>query len=113
MLCGRIRMAHHDIAAVCARCLSLVPFVAVAVPAFGFDAADRCLDNQHHPDLLRLALAYTWPAMGASWLGYVARIWFRRNRRRNRRASTIQKAAGGAVLHRLRCMLRMRPEALA
>ena len=101
MLCERIRMAHDNIAAVCARCLPLVPFVAVAVPALRLDAPDHRLDRQHSADLLRLALTHTRAPMGASWLGYVARILFRGDHRRDHRAATVHQTGGSSVVNGL------------
>ena len=75
VVCGRICVADGSIASVCTGRISVVPALAAAVPAVGLDGADHHLDGQHHPDLLRLASARTWPSVVASWLDYAAGIW--------------------------------------
>src|SRR5438270_12216658 len=84
-----------------ARGVSLVPCLAVAVPALGLESADHHLDREYYPHVHCLASAHAWASVGASWLGHVARIWIGSNRGRNYRASTLQQTGGGAVLHRL------------
>ena len=67
-------MAHGSIALVCTGRISMVPALAAAVPAVGFDASGYRLDGQHYPDLLCLAFAHAWPSVDSSGLDHGAGI---------------------------------------
>src|SRR5438270_14100894 len=93
-----------------ARGVSLVPCLAVAVPALGLESADHHLDREYYPHVHCLASAHAWASVGASWLGHVARIWIGSNRGRNYRASTLQQTGGRSRAPPTRYMLRIGPE---
>jgi hypothetical protein len=81
--------------------LSVVLALAVAVRAVGLDAADHRLDSEHHPDLLRMASAYTWTSVVGSWLDYAAGIRICGSGRCNYRVSPAHTTGHATVLNRL------------
>ena len=46
--------------------IPVVPALAASVRAVGRDGAAHHLDRYHHSDVLRLALAHSWPRVGGS-----------------------------------------------
>ena len=63
-------MADGSIASMCASRISMVPTLAAAVSAVGFDGPDHHLDCEHHPDLLRLAFAHAGPSVAGSGMDH-------------------------------------------
>ncbi len=95
---GRICLADGSIASVRTGRISMVPALAAAVPAVGFDAANHHLDGQHDPYLLRLASAQAWTSVGSSWLDYAAGIRVGGSGRGHYRVAPKHTSGFGAVL---------------
>jgi hypothetical protein len=94
-------MADGSIASMCTSRISMVPALAAAVHAVGFDAADHHLDSEHHPDLLRMASAYTWTSVVSSRLDYAAGIRICGSGRCNYRVSPAHTTGYATALNRL------------
>jgi len=94
-------MAHGSVASVRAGDIPVVPSVAAAVLAVGLDGADRHMDSEHHPHLLRLAFAHDWSALVRSGLDFAAGIRVRGHGRCNYHVSPVHTTGGNPMLNGL------------
>src|ERR1700688_4441282 len=101
MVSGHICMAHGSVASVRAGYIPVVPSVAAGVLAVGLDGADHHLDSEHHPHVLRLALARDWSALVRSGLDYAVGIRVRGNGRCNYHVSPVHTTGGNPMFNRL------------
>jgi len=83
----------------CSGRISVVPALDAALPAIGLNGADPHLDGQHYPNLLRMAFAHAWSPVAASWLGYAAGIWMRRDDRCNHSLAQNHSAGPAPALN--------------
>src|ERR1700704_5563260 len=101
MVFGDICLAYSGIASLCAGRISMVPFMAAAVHAFGLHGADRHLDGEHRPNVLRLAFARAWPSLVGPRLDYAVGIWSAGSGWRSCDVSPVQTTGGNPILNRL------------